>query len=79
MKLKDAVAKRIKEIIKEKGITQYELFKRTGVPQSTISTILNAETKTVKLSTIYEICSGLEIELSEFFNCSYLSIENLDD
>lgn len=79
MKLKDAIAKRIKEIIKEKGITQYELFKRTGVPQSTISTILNAETKTVKLSTIYEICSGISVELSDFFDCEYLKIENLED
>lgn len=79
MKLKDAVAKRIKEIIKEKGITQYELFKMTGVPQSTISTILKNETKTVKLSTIYEICSGLEIELSEFFNSDYLKLANITD
>ena len=79
MKLKDAISKRIKEILKEKGITQYELFKQTGVPQSTISTILNAEIKTVKMSTIYEICSGLQIELSDFFNCDYLKIENLED
>lgn len=79
MVLKKAIAERIKGIIKEKNMTQYELFKRTGVPQSTISTILKAETKTVKLSTIYEICSGLEIELSEFFDCPSLKLNNLDD
>lgn len=79
MKLKDAIARRIKDIINAKGITQYELFKQTGVPQSTISTILNAETKTVKLSTIYEICTGLGIELSVFFDCDYLKMENLED
>lgn len=79
MKLKDAIAERIKEIIKEKNMSQYELFKRTGVPQSTISTILNAETKTVKMSTIYEICSGLGIEFSEFFDCPNLKMDKLDD
>ncbi|MEG1752070.1 MAG: helix-turn-helix transcriptional regulator [Clostridia bacterium] len=79
MKLKNAIAKRIKEIINNEGISQYELFKRTGVPQSTISTILNTEIKTVKMSTLYELCSGLEIELSDFFNCDYLKIENLED
>ncbi len=79
MLLKDGVAKRIKAIMKEKGITQYQLFKNSGVPQSTISTILNSETKTVKLSTIYDICCGLNIELSEFFNINYLKTENLDD
>ena len=79
MKLKEAVAKRIKEIMKEKDITQYQLFKCSGVPQSTISTILNSETKTVKLSSIYDICSGLNIELSDFFDCNYLKLKNLDD
>ena len=79
MKLKQAVAKRIKSLIKEKGITQYELFKRTGVPQSTISTILNGDIKTVKLSTIFEICLGLEIELSEFFDVDYLKSNSIED
>lgn len=79
MKFKDAIAKRIKEIIKEKGITQYQLFKQSGVPQSTISTILNSETKLVKISTIFEICDGLNIELSEFFDCDYMKTNNLDD
>lgn len=79
MKLKDAIAKRIKEILKINNISQYELFKRSGVPQSTISTILNSEIKTVKLSTIYEICSGLEIELDYFFDCDYLKMKNLED
>lgn len=79
MKLKDAIAKRIKEIIKTKGITQYQLFKKSGVPQSTISTILNSETKTTKISTIFEICDGLNIELSEFFDCDYMKTNNLDD
>ncbi len=79
MLLKEAVAKRIKEIIKEKDITQYQLFKCSGVPQSTISTILNSETKTVKLSSIYDICSGFNIELSDFFDCNYLKLKNIDD
>lgn len=79
MKLVKAVSKRLKEILMEKGITQYELFKMSGVPQSTISTIINADIKTVKLSTIYEICSGLNIEIYDFFNADYLKIENLDD
>lgn len=79
MKLTLAVSHRIKTICEEMNITQYELFKRTGVPQSTISTILKGEVSTVKLSTIYEICSGLNMELSDFFNPDYFKLENLDD
>ena len=79
MKLVKAVAKRIREILKSKNMTQYELFKLSGLPQSTISTILKGELITIKLSSIYEICSGLNIEFSEFFNTDYLKLENIDD
>lgn len=79
MILKLAIVKRIKELLNKNNMTQYELYKRAGVPQSTISTILNAEIKTVRLSTLYDICSGLNIELSTFFDCDYLKMENLED
>lgn len=79
MLLKEAVAKRIKEILKERNLTQYALFKLTGVPQSTLSTIISGEIQTVKLSTIYEICSGLNMEFTEFFNRDYFKLVSLDD
>lgn len=79
MKLKTAVSKRILELLKEKSITQYELSKRTGVPESTISTIKNASTKSLHLSTLYDICAGLNIDLKDFFNVDYLQNKNLDD
>ena len=79
MKLTSAISKRIKDICSEMNITQYELFKRTGVPQSTISTIIKGEISTIKLSTIYEICSGLNIEISDFFDTNDFKLENLDD
>ena len=79
MKLNKAISLRLKEIIKELGITQYELFKRTGVPQSTISTILKGDVSTIKLSTLYDICSGLNIEIVDFFSSPLFSIENITD
>ena len=79
MELNEAIAKRLREILQEKQMTQYALSKVSGVPQSTISTILKANSKTVKLSTISDICSGLQIEVRELFNKDYFNIENLDD
>ncbi len=79
MKLTEAVAKRLKMILKEKDMTQYELFKISGVPQSTISTILKCEIQTIKLSTLYDICSGLGMEFEEFFSADFLKLEKLDD
>lgn len=78
MNLKNAVAKRLKELLDEKQMTQYALSKKSGVPQSTISTILNGDIKTVKLSTMHELCEGLEVELADFFDKEYLKIKNLE-
>lgn len=79
MKLTDAIGGRIKELLSEKGMSQYELSKVTGVPQSTISMILNKNVKTIKISTLYDICCGFGIDLSDFFNTDILKNNNLDD
>ena len=79
MKLNQAIAIRITELCKKKGITQYQLFKLSGVPQSTISTILNCTYPSMKLRIIYEICDGLEIDLKEFFNSPLFDRDNLVD
>lgn len=47
MLLTNALIKRIKELIKDRKITQYELFKRSGVIPSTINMILKGKVKTV--------------------------------
>ena len=79
MKLVKACAKRIKEIIAEKNLKQYKLYKCSGVPQSTISTVLKGEIKTITIHTIYDICASLNIELKDFFDCDYLSLKNIED
>ena len=79
MKLTEAVARRIKELLTERNMTAYQLFKASGVPQSTISTILSVQTTTVKLSTLYDICAGLGIEIKDFFDAPYLSLSDIED
>ena len=67
MKLNKVVAYRMKELCKERKLTQYQLYLKTGVPQSTLSTIMKCSYPSMKLKIIYEICDGLEISLEEFF------------
>ncbi len=78
MLLTDALIKRIKELIDDRKITQYELFKRSGVIPSTINMILKGKVKTIKLDTLFDLCYGLNIELSDFFACDYLKFENVE-
>ena len=79
MKLNEAVACRIKELMKERGITQYQLYLKTGVPQSTLSTIMKCSYPSMKLRIIYEICDGLEINLEEFFASDIFKRENIEE
>ena len=79
MTIKEAVVKRLNDIMKERNLTQYQLCLCTGLPQSTISTIFSSATKSVSIKTIFEICSGLNIELCDFFDIKYFKLENLFD
>ena len=71
--------KRLRELRKERGITQYQLFLKSGVPQSTLSTIMSCTYPSMKLRIIYEICDGLEITLEEFFASSLFRRENINE
>ena len=79
MQLNEAIAKRIQELCKERGLTQYGLSVKSGVPQSTLSTILRCTFPSMKMRIIYEICEGLEISLTEFFASDIFERENIMD
>ena len=79
MQLNKAVATRIGELCREHGITQYQLYMASGVPQSTLSTIMSCSYPSMKLRIIYEICEGLDISLDEFFKSPLFERENLED
>lgn len=68
MQLSTAVRQRIINLAIEKDITLHQLSLDAGIPYSTLSSFLNGKSEIPKLSTIFLICEGLNISLSEFFN-----------
>ena len=66
MQLNEAVSRRLAELLHKKNMTQYQLYKRSGVPKSTIGNIINCSYESVKLRIIHEICQGLEINIYDF-------------
>ena len=79
MKLNEAISNRIQNILISKEMTQYELFKRSGVPRSTIGNVINCSYDSVKLRVIHELCLGLEISITDFFASPLFDTSNLDD
>ena len=77
MKLTEAISKRVQDLLTERNIKQYYLFKNGGMPRSTISNVINCQKKRVSTDTVYQICTTLGITLEEFFADPIF--ENLDD
>ena len=67
MQLNEAVSRRLVELMQERGMTQYQLYMKSGVPKSTIGNLVNCAYPSMKLRIIHELCQGLEIDLSSFF------------
>lgn len=78
MQLKEAISLRLKELLQEKGMTQYQLFLKSGVPKSTIHNVIHGNYPSVKIRIIHEMCQGLGISLSTFFTSPDFDEENLD-
>ena len=67
MKLVEAIGKRVENLLKERGLTQYYLFKNGGVPRTTVNDVITVRKKRVSTDTVYQICSTLGLTLEEFF------------
>ena len=77
MRLVDAVYAWIIELAKSRKLSMNALSNASGVPRTTIITMTNSST--VKLSTVYGICDGLNITLEQFFDSPLFDNENITD
>ncbi len=68
MTIREAMAKKILKICKEKNITINKLASISLLTQSTIQNIIDGNSKNPKLLTVVRICDGLGITLEEFFS-----------
>lgn len=78
MKLNEAVSLRVQELLKERGMTQYQLSMRSGLPKSTIGNVVNCQFDSVKLRIIHEMCQGLGLGISVFFDSHLFDEDNLE-
>ena len=67
MTVKDAVARRIRALCKERGIRPNELANLSGVTPSTVYSLLDERRRDVSILTIKKLCDGLGITIQEFF------------
>ena len=68
MNMREALAKKILNICKDRNISVNKLALMCSLTQSTLQNIIAGHSKNPKIATIYKICEGLNITLSEFFS-----------
>ena len=78
MQLNEAVSKRLTELLQEKHMTPYQLYIKSGVPKSTIGNILSCAYPSMKLRIIHEMCQGLGLSITEFFQSPLFNEDNLE-
>ena len=78
MKLNKAFSLRVREILKEKKITQYKLAQQTGLYHSTLTDILNCKYQTPNFKNIALIIRELGMSMQEFFDSDVFNFESLD-
>ncbi len=78
MTFNQAFAVRVREILKEKKMTQYRLEQQTGIYHSSMTNILNNTVKASNVRSIALIIRELGMTMTEFFDSSVFDFENLE-
>lgn len=68
MDTREAIVRRIQQLCQERGLTPNGLSNLAAVPQATVKSILNGESRNPGTVTIKKLCDAFEIILGEFFS-----------
>ena len=78
MTIYQAVAIRVRELLKEKKMSQYKLEQETGLYHSTMNAILNNRVEATNFKSIALIVKALGMSLSDFFNNPVFNFDNIN-
>ena len=74
----EAVAKRIKQLLKEKKMTQYRLEQNSGIQHGSMDCILKGKNKSVQLNTVMMIANGFDMSFIDFLSDELFFSEELE-
>ena len=67
MTVKEAVAARFNEILRDRNMRANELATRSGITPSSVYSMLDPRRKEVSVNLVKKLCDGLDMTLGEFF------------
>ena len=66
MSAENYIIDRIEQLCEKKQMSRYRLAQKSGISQSSISTLLNRQSVPT-IQTLEKICKGLDMTLAQFF------------
>ncbi len=78
MTLNQTFAIRVRELLKEKKMTQYRLEQNTGIYHSTMTAVLNNKTKASNFRTMALIIRELGVSITEFFDSEIFDLDIIE-
>lgn len=78
MKVSEAVATRIREILNQKNMSQYKLEQNSGLSKGTLTSLMYARYKGVNLTTLIIVIRTLGISVDEFFDSQLFNEDNIE-
>jgi transcriptional regulator with XRE-family HTH domain len=71
LNITDAVKRRFEELCFQRDLNFCRLAAISGVPYTTVKSLLYGQSKNPGIATIKKLCDGLEISITEFFDTEY--------
>ena len=68
MTISEATKQRIEELCAARGLNFCQLATISGIPYTTIKSIIYRQSRNPGITTIKKICDGLDISITEFFD-----------
>lgn len=78
MNISEAVAERVKELLKKNNLTQYKLEQKSLLSHETLKSIMKSKTKGVNLKTVIAIADGFDMSVGDFLNSPLFIYDNLN-
>lgn len=78
MTISECISKRIKQLLKEKGLSYYRLEMLTGISHSTLNCLLNNRYDACNIRTLFIIIEAIGISVSSFFDSDIFILENIN-
>lgn len=68
MKISEVIALRIRQILKQRKMTQYKLEQISGISHNTMINLLNGRYNAANMRTVFIIINSLGMTIKDFFD-----------